>query len=93
MILKRRFPNFVDIGPEHWTEHEVNSLDDVLTLEWIKNWDTLYYGNNNPYLNATKWPYHLIGTIEHERVYIVIGLFNGDPSILGLNEHIRKNKL
>ena len=92
MILKRRFPNFSDMGPEHWTEHEVNSIEDIHKIEWIQRWihnDTpLEYSINNPYYNSTKYPYGLIGQVIDETIgstaYITIGLFNEDPSHLGL---------
>lgn len=91
MILKRRFPNFVESTPEQWTEHEVNSIEDIYKIEWIQRWihnDTpLAYSINNPYYNATKYPYGLIGQVEDETLgisYLTIGLFNEDPSTLGL---------
>ena len=92
MILKRRFPNFADLGPEFWTEHEVNTIEDILVLEWISRWTVdekpLMYSINNPYYNATKYPYGLIG-ISYDMVtgpsYLTIGLFNEDPSHLGLS--------
>jgi hypothetical protein len=92
MILKRRFPNFADLGPEFWTEHEVNTIEDILALEWISRWTIdekpLMYSINNPYYNATKYPYGLIG-ISYDMVtgpsYLTIGLFNEDPSHLGLS--------
>jgi hypothetical protein len=99
MILKRRFPNFVDMGPEHWTEHEVNSIEDIHSIEWIQRWihnDTpLAYSINNPYYNSIKYPYGLIGQVEDETLgisYITIGLFNEDPSTLGLPLHPTRTK-
>jgi hypothetical protein len=38
MILKRRFPNFMDLGPEFWTEHQVNSIEDIHNIEWMGDW-------------------------------------------------------
>ena len=92
MILKRRFPNFSDNGPEFWTEHNVNTIEDILALEWVQRWKSLYYSDNNPYLNPTLYPYNLIGTIVNEEKqirYIVIGLFTEDPSHLGIPKYNR----
>ena len=96
MISKRRFPNFVDMGPEFWTEHEVNSIEDIHNIEWIQRWihnnTPLAYSKNNPYLNPTKYPYGLIGTLVDEvggKSYITIGVFTEDPSHFGIPLHTK----
>jgi hypothetical protein len=92
MILKRRFPNFVEVRMEDWTEHEVNSLEDILKLDWIKKWTydgyLLYYGDSNKYLSSEKYPFNLIGTYSShgEIKHSVIGLFTEDPSIFKLEK-------
>lgn len=98
MILKRRFPNYADMGPEQWTEHQVNSIEDILELDWIQRWiwdeSPLYYSDNNPFYNPTKFPYNLIGTVNSEVTgtsHIVIGLFTEDPSHLGIKKYTRKD--
>jgi len=97
MILKRRFPNFMDLGPEFWTEHQINSIEDIHNIEWMGDWlrNPIWYSDNNPYLNPTKYPYNLIGSIQDESYktrYLVIGLFTEDPSQLGIAKFIKPNE-
>jgi hypothetical protein len=89
MKLKRRFPNFFTGFEE--TEHEVNSLEDLHNIDWIKhlneipNWLGLYY---SPSGSATG-PNYLMSLTqgEDEVVYFVIGYLYGSGKDLGLQDY------
>lgn len=91
MILKRRFPNFVQSEPKDWTEHEVHTYEDLLKIEWIKcmtkahNHIGLYSskGDNRDYLM------HLFA-VKDEIKYLVVGYIFGPSEQLGLTDYKAK---
>lgn len=89
MKIKRRIPNFI-YGVEE-TEHNVNSKEELLELEWVQNlkranrWMGLYYSSNgeseNDYLMS------LVRTKDGKVLYFVVGFIYGDGKDLGLTDY------
>lgn len=90
MKVKRRFPNYFTEFEE--TEHEINSKEELLELDWIKQlknddrWVGLYYSpktfNDNPdYLMS------LFRRGDGKISYFVIGYLFGDGKELGLTDY------
>ena len=36
-VLKRRFPNFVDVDSSERTQHQVSSMSDIRAIDWVKS--------------------------------------------------------
>lgn len=91
MKIKRRYPNFFDGFAE--TEHEVNSLKELLEIEWIKSYDKLpghmgvYYSPASPLLDGA--PDLLMSLIRYKGKveHFVVGYIYGSGKDLGLEDY------
>ncbi len=91
MKIKRRFPNFFEGFEE--TEHEVNSLKELLEIDWIKAYDEIpghmgvYYSSASSLLDGA--PDLLMSLTRHNGkvVYFVVGYIYGSGKDLGLEDY------
>lgn len=86
-IIRRRFPNFVDPGPDQITEHNVNSLQDLLEIDWLQKGregldDFVQYSvsgrrpeNLLPLPDGSNYPEHLALMAEHEDSFWAVAHF------------------
>jgi len=92
MKIKRRFPNFFTGFEE--TEHEVNSKEELLELDWVKNLFEIpnhmgmFYSPNDSKLDPA--PDYLMSLTKGKSgkvVYFVVGYIFGDGKELGLEDY------
>ena len=90
MKIKRRFPNSFSGFEEDVTEHEVNSLEELLNIKWISE-----YKENPKFIGMYYSPADYGGTdalmalFEGERTaYFVVGYIFGDGKKLGLKNYL-----
>lgn len=95
MKIKRRFPNYFTGFEE--TEHEVNSKEDLLKLDWIedlknmKGWLGLFYSPKK-YDDTPDYLMSLSKNDEGKIIYFVIGYIYGDGKELGLTDYVHELK-
>ena len=94
MKIKRRFPNFFSGFEE--TEHEVNSLAELLEIPWIKAYDEIpnhmgmYYSPNESKKYDSNAPDHLMSLTrgkDDKVIYFVVGYIFGNGKDLGLEDY------
>ena len=94
MRLKRRFPNFFSGFEE--TEHEVNTLDELLEIPWVKAYSEnpkfigVYYApNDSKFEPAPDYLMALWYTDEGTITYFVVGYIFGNGADLGLEDYTK----
>jgi hypothetical protein len=99
MKIKRRFPNFFSGFEE--TEHEVNSLNELLEIEWIKNYNNIpnhmgiFYSPNPiretyPLFKYDEYPDFLMSLTrdnDGKIIYFVVGYIYGNGEDLELKDY------
>jgi hypothetical protein len=98
MIVKRRYPNSFSGFEE--TEHEVNSNEELLELDWIKSYDDLdgFVGMFYSPRSFDDSPDKLMALSREksgEFIYFVVGYIYGDATELGLTnytDYMNENK-
>jgi hypothetical protein len=92
MKIKRRFPNFFSGFEE--TEHEVNTLDELLEIPWIKAYEEIpnhmgvfYSPNDSKFEPAPDYLMSLMHDKDGEVIYFVVGYIFGDGKELGLKDY------
>lgn len=95
MKVKRRFPNFFSGFEE--TEHEVNTLEELLELDWIKAYKEIpnhmgvFYAHNDSKLEPNPdMLMSLTRSKNGEVIYFVVGFIFGDGSKLGLTNYLEQ---
>jgi hypothetical protein len=94
MKIKRRFPNFFSGFEE--TEHEINTLDELLEIPWIKAYDEIpnhmgmYYSPNESKKYDPNAPDYLMSLTRDKNgkvIYFVVGYIFGNGKDLGLEDY------
>jgi len=99
MKIIRRFPNFFSGFEE--TEHEVNTLDELLEIPWIKAYEEIpnhmgvFYSPNHARetygaLKPDEYPDYLMSLTRRSDgtvVFFVVGYIYGDGKDLGLEDY------
>lgn len=101
MKIKRRFPNFFTVDDSELTENEINSLEELLEVEWVKHYSKhsthigmfyspkqIEYGGEYPDLLM-----HLFQS-GNRISFFVVGYIFGNGKDLGLedyNEYLKNN--
>lgn len=92
MKIIRRFPNFFS-GFEV-TEHEINSKEELMELDWIKSLNEIpnhmgifYYPNDSKFEPAPDYLMSLTKGESGDVAYFVIGYIFGDGKELGLEDY------
>jgi len=96
MKIKRRFPNYFDGFEE--TEHDVNSKEELLEIDWIKslleipNHMGMFYSsiNREKYLESFDSAPDLLMSLVKEDdkvIYFVVGYIYGSGKNLGLEDY------
>lgn len=93
MKIKRRFPNYFS-GFEV-TEHEVNSKEELLEIDWVKslleipNHIGMFYSPNPSKIYDSLLPDCLMSLTQGEDdvIYFVVGYIFGDGKELGLENY------
>jgi hypothetical protein len=100
MKIKRRFPNFFEGFEE--TEHEVNTREELLNIDWVKNLCGIpnhmgmYYAPSHARekydaLKPDEYPDFLMSLTRHGKdgkvVYFVVGYIYGNGKDLGLEDY------
>jgi hypothetical protein len=102
MIIKRRFPNFIDIGhPDEWPIYEVNSREDIEKIDWVNSvWAqhdefNLAWSHNPGFISSTKYPTMIMAEglwEDGDKKAYAIFLCEGNAADLGLKQWDYKNK-
>jgi hypothetical protein len=102
MIIKRRFPNFVDVGhADEWPVFEVNSREDIENIDWVKDiWAqhdefNLVWNHNPGFISSQKYPTLIMAEGIWDgggKKVFVIFLCEGNAAELGLEQWVYKNK-
>ena len=90
MIIKRRFPSFFEGFEE--TEHEVNSKEELLAIDWIKGYKTIpkhmgVYYSPRDHENLPDLLMSLLHDEDGKVVYLVVGYIFGNGADLGLEDY------
>ncbi|MFA5366354.1 MAG: hypothetical protein WC333_00325 [Dehalococcoidia bacterium] len=93
MKIKRRFPNFFEGFEE--TEHEVNTREELLNLDWVKNYEKivghmgLFYSPGSTFVDgAPDFLMSLVRQNDGKVIYFVVGYIYGSGKDLGLEDYI-----
>jgi len=91
MKVKRRYPNYFSGFDE--TEHEINTLEELKEIDWIKGYDKIpghmgvFYspagmkGSPDLLMSLSKGE-------DDEVIYFVVGYIYGDAKELGLKNYL-----
>lgn len=88
MKIKRRFPNYFSGFEE--SEHEVNSLEELHEIEWIKSYKSITSHIGVFYsVGSSKGDYLMsLGRDSNNKIYyFVVGYIFGSGASLGLKEY------
>ncbi len=89
MIIRRRFPNFFSGFEDQETEHEVNSKEELLSIDWIKyliempNSMGMFYSSGK----SADHLMHLSRGKDGKIIYFVVGYIKGNGAELGLTDY------
>ena len=90
MKVKRRFPNYFTVFEE--TEHEITTKEELLELDWVKNYSEIK-GHMGVYYSPStnkEYPDHLMALSKNEEgrvIYFVVGYIFGNGAELGLVDY------
>ena len=88
MKVKRRFPNYFTGFEE--TDHEVNSKEELLEIDWIKEYENIP-NHMGVFYSSHEYdgPDFLMSLTQGEEkvIYFVVGYIYGDGKELGLEDY------
>jgi len=84
--IRRHFPKFVDVAQNQRTEHNVNDLQDVLSIDWLQKVSKL--DDFVQFSVSRNVPNHFLLMAEHEDTFWVMASFvDGDLESLPTWHH------